>query len=342
MSKISVIIPVYNAEKNLRECLDSLLSQKYEDWEAVCIDDGSTDGSGRILDGYAAIDKRVKVIHQGNAGVHAARNRALEIASGEWLTYIDSDDVISTNWFAEAMRLAEISQADIVRLNYVFAEEVPSGFLCRQGGAEFHIYRDADALAFGWRTFFPMGFLWATFIRRPIVGDLRFRVIQCKEDCLWLIELLPHTKSICNGDFAGYFYRKTIGSLSRLKRNYMQCVTYLSALAEIWESQKVLAQKFGIQEILKKSICGSADNDVIEWRRMCSRDDLKRSKQIREVYFRLKEIGALPKHSPIKTRYKLALWWWQFTGQTWGFAVIDGILGLLRFVLRKIRRLSSW
>ena len=334
MPRISVIVPVYNVQRHLRECLDSLRAQKYEDWEAVCVDDGSSDGSENILDEYASIDKRIKVIHQANAGVHVARNRALDVVSGEWLTYIDSDDVISTSWFSEAMRLAESSQADIVRLNYVFAQQLPSGFLCRQGGVVFHVYHDADALAFGWRMFFPKGFLWTTFIRRSLVGDLRFRPdIRCKEDGLWLIELLPRVSSICNGEFVGYFYRKTVNSLSRGKRTYTQCVAYLSALAEIWESQKELALKFGLQEILKSCICGSAENDVIEWRRMCAHNELGYSKQIRKAYLKLETIGALPKYSPTKTRYKVALWWWRYTGQTWGLAFVDGVLGMIRSCL---------
>ena len=336
MPRISVIVPVYNVQRHLRECLDSLQAQTYEDWEAVCVDDGSSDGSENILNEYAAIDKRIKVIHQNNAGVHVARNRALDIVSGDWLTYLDSDDVISISWFSEAMRLAEISQADIVRLNYEFAQQLPSGFLCRQGGAGFHTYHDADALAFGWRTFFAKGFLWTTFIRRSLVGELRFRPdIRCKEDGLWLIELLPHVKSICSGDFVGYFYRETINSLSRGKRTYTQCIAYLSALAEIWETQKDLARKLCLQGVLKSCICGSAENDVIEWRRMCARSELGYSKQIRGEYCRLKSIGALPKHSPTKTRYKVPLWWWRYTCQTWGFALVDGALGVIRSCLRK-------
>ena len=339
MPRISVIVPVYNVQRYLRECLDSLQTQKYEDWEAVCVDDGSSDGSENILDEYAASDKRIKVIHQSNAGVHVARNRALDVVSGDWLTYLDSDDVISTSWFSEAMRLAEVSQADIVRLNYVFDQQLPSGFLCGQDGVGFHTYHDADALAFGWRMFFPKGFLWTTFIRRSLVGDLRFRPdIRCKEDGLWLIELLPRVSSICNGEFVGYFYRRTVSSLSRGKRTYSQSVAYLSALAEIWAGQKEIAQKFGVQDILRNCVGGCAANDVIEWRRMCAHNELGYSKQIREAYLKLEKIGALPQYCPTQFRYKLALWWWRHTGQTWGLGVIEKTFDLIRLILQLLRK----
>lgn len=92
--KISIIIPVYNAEKYLRQCLDSVLAQTYTDFEVLLIDDGSTDASGKICDEYAAKDTRFTVFHKENGGVSAARNLGIENAKGEWITFVDSDDYI--------------------------------------------------------------------------------------------------------------------------------------------------------------------------------------------------------------------------------------------------------
>ena len=91
---ISVIIPVFNAEKYLRRCLDSVLSQTYENLEVILVDDGSTDNSGSICEEYAVIDKRVRVFHQVNAGVSSARNQGISLVSGEYLTFLDADDYI--------------------------------------------------------------------------------------------------------------------------------------------------------------------------------------------------------------------------------------------------------
>ena len=97
MPKFSLIIPVYNVETYLRECLDSILRQSVEEWEAIVIDDGSSDRSGVIADEYAAKDSRITVIHQENQGVSIARNRGLEKAKGQWIWFIDSDDYIVPN-----------------------------------------------------------------------------------------------------------------------------------------------------------------------------------------------------------------------------------------------------
>lgn len=96
----SIIIPVYNVAPYLRECLDSVLLQTCTDWEAICVDDGSTDGSGVILDEYAARDARFRVIHQANAGVSAARNAALKAAKGVWVLFVDADDVVHPDLLA--------------------------------------------------------------------------------------------------------------------------------------------------------------------------------------------------------------------------------------------------
>ncbi len=96
----SIIIPVYNVAHFLRECLDSVLAQTFSDWEAICVDDGSSDNSGTILDEYAEKDSRFLVIHQRNVGVGVARNRGLDVATGRWVLFLDADDVWSVNLLA--------------------------------------------------------------------------------------------------------------------------------------------------------------------------------------------------------------------------------------------------
>lgn len=97
MLEFSLIIPVYNVKPYIRKCLDSILSQDCEDWEALLIDDGSSDGSGEICDEYAAIDPRFRVFHKENGGVSSARNVGLDNARGEWIWFVDGDDWIKNN-----------------------------------------------------------------------------------------------------------------------------------------------------------------------------------------------------------------------------------------------------
>ncbi|MBQ3474267.1 glycosyltransferase family 2 protein [Candidatus Saccharibacteria bacterium] len=101
--KISVIVPIYNTEKYLSNCLDSILNQTYKNLEIILIDDGSTDNSGKIADNYAKKDQRIKVIHQKNAGQSSARNSGIKKATGEYLSFIDSDDEIKPNFMEKLL-----------------------------------------------------------------------------------------------------------------------------------------------------------------------------------------------------------------------------------------------
>ncbi len=112
--KISIIIPVYKVEKYLRRCLDSIVAQTFTDWECILIDDGSPDNSGKICDEYAANDERFRVFHQENQGVSAARNKGLDEAKGEWITFVDSDDWVDEKYLALLYENAKQKNADVV------------------------------------------------------------------------------------------------------------------------------------------------------------------------------------------------------------------------------------
>ena len=116
--KISVIIPVYNVEKYLRECLDSVVNQTFGELEVLCINDGSTDGSPAILDEYARKDARVRVIHQENQGQAAARNRGLAEARGEFVLFLDSDDFWAPDLCEKVLKKAESAGADLVQFQF--------------------------------------------------------------------------------------------------------------------------------------------------------------------------------------------------------------------------------
>lgn len=116
--KISVIIPVYNVAAYLPQCLDSLLMQTYQNWEAICVDDGSTDESGRILDDYAARDPRFRVVHQSNAGAAAARNTGLQSLDGDYVSFIDSDDWLEPTMYETLASMFTSVEIDITACGY--------------------------------------------------------------------------------------------------------------------------------------------------------------------------------------------------------------------------------
>lgn len=124
---VSFIVPIYKVEEYLRECVDSLIKQTCGDWELILIDDGSPDGCPQICDEYATEDSRIKVIHQRNKGVAAARNAGLDVAAGKWIWFVDSDDWISFDAVHKLkMRLMEI-------VNFVIPDQVMFGYVQHKG-----------------------------------------------------------------------------------------------------------------------------------------------------------------------------------------------------------------
>ena len=113
MKKISVIVPVYNSKKELNKCIESISNQTYKNLEIICIDDGSTDGSGHILDALAQNDERIKVVHRTNKGESNARNIGLKMATGEYIAFCDCDDWIDKEMYEVLAKIIETEKVDL-------------------------------------------------------------------------------------------------------------------------------------------------------------------------------------------------------------------------------------
>lgn len=196
-SKISIIVPVYNAEKYLRHCLDSILNQSFKDFELLLIDDGSKDRSGKICDEYAEKDKRVSVLHQVNQGVSVARNVGLEHAQGEWIYFPDSDDIVVENALEIMMKMC-VEDIDYVMCGYEVYDENGSCSYAIPERQERVISRE-DALMemFAPTDYRYQGYLWNKLFRASITRDnsLRFvKGIKFNEDRLYNVEYLCRIK----------------------------------------------------------------------------------------------------------------------------------------------------
>ena len=117
--RVSVIVPVYNIEKYVKECINSILAQTYTNFEVIIVDDGSLDASGRIADDIALMDERVKVIHKKNGGLTSSRNAGLVAASGEWIMHVDGDDWIEPDMIESLIEAAKATEADLVFGDYM-------------------------------------------------------------------------------------------------------------------------------------------------------------------------------------------------------------------------------
>jgi len=191
--QISVIVPVYNTEKYLHQCVDGILSQSFTDFELLLIDDGSTDGSGVICDAYAEKDKRVRVFHKENGGVSSARNLGLDKAKGEWIYFPDSDDITVENAFDAMMKLVS-KGVDYVMCGYEVYDE---GGNCTYAISERKrqvITRDEALMEmFAPSDYRYQGYLWNKLYRVSIIRDnnLRFvKGIKFNEDRLFNVEYL--------------------------------------------------------------------------------------------------------------------------------------------------------
>ena len=120
MIKISVIIPVYNGEKYIKRCIDSIKKQTFNDWEIILVDDGSKDKTGVICDSYALEDKRIKVFHKSNGGVSVARNFGIDKAIGDYITFVDCDDWIEKDFFEKVVNFLTKDSVDILITGFIF------------------------------------------------------------------------------------------------------------------------------------------------------------------------------------------------------------------------------
>lgn len=213
---VSIIVPVYNAEKTIRRCVESILNQQYTDWELLLIDDGSKDGSGAVCDEYAAKDARLRVIHRENGGVSAARNLALDHARGVYLQFLDSDDWITPDATSSLVRAAEGNRCDLVVADFyrVVGERLSrkgdideDGVLSRVEYAAHMMENPAD---------FYYGVLWNKLYRRDIVEKHHLRMnpeISWCEDFMFNLEYIRHAERFHALQVPIYYYVKTEGSL---------------------------------------------------------------------------------------------------------------------------------
>lgn len=209
---VSVIIPVYNAEKYLRKCLNSIMASDFKDFEVICINDGSTDSSAQILTEFENRYHNIIVTEQENSGVSSARNAGIKIASGKWLTFIDSDDLVTETYlYSLTAPLNDNPDLDFIHAGYTNyidnrASTVGQGYTP-------YIGRDKDYLYPRFR-----GLVFSKLFKKSIIeaNSIRFAdKIQSAEDMLFTLDYVNHIDQFAFVEGTGYLYRKdNSGSLT--------------------------------------------------------------------------------------------------------------------------------
>lgn len=221
---ISIIVPVYNAEKFLSECVDSILRQEFKDFELVLVNDGSSDRSPMICDAYAEQDDRIKVIHKTNSGVSSARNCGLDVCKGEWIAFADADDFFTETAF-EKFHEASKKQNDLILFNAIKKKGNLTKTLFN-----YHI---------GTRPMFQMvtnRAVWAHLFRRSVIQQNHIRFAEnltYSEDTIFLYHFMAHCKNIWQSDDVVYVYRIHENSACASSDGLKQACSQIMAVVEL-------------------------------------------------------------------------------------------------------------
>lgn len=196
--KISILVPVYNVQDYLERCLDSILAQTYTEFEIICVNDGSTDGSRDILERYQKKDARINVLHIENHGVSYARNLALSVMTGAWFCFADSDDWLEPEYLSTLYRVAKENDADIAACFFQKNTEYTTGI---PAGREGLIVLDSPQQCI--HNFIcgknsMHGMIWNKLYKAELFKDIRFNPsIKVNEDCIYTYEIMQHCKKAC-------------------------------------------------------------------------------------------------------------------------------------------------
>jgi glycosyltransferase involved in cell wall biosynthesis len=254
--KVSIILPVYNTHEYLDKCISSVLNQTHRDIELICIDDGSTDGSGEIVDKYAAQDKRIVVVHQKNAGESAARNVGLRLATGDVWGFIDCDDWIDADMYETLLKAMTDNDADISVGSWYEETAAGTNLVKNSEAVVDGVFDNKQLYYYIYKRdcYRPFGYMWDKLYKKECFYDDSGNLFRFDEnmriggDIIYLAQLVSNAKRVIYTDRCFYHYRQrfTSGSFSR---------NIEDRLGSVIAYQRVL-------ELMKK--CG-VDNEAPEY-----------------------------------------------------------------------------
>ena len=209
--KISVIVPIYNVEKYLEECLLSIINQSYKNLEIICVNDGSTDNCAKILEEFAIKDPRIIVLTQKNQGVSVARNNGMRASTGEYIGFVDPDDYISEDFYLELYSILKEHNADIAWANINYVNEQYK-VIRTDSFYKLIIYNLADKISL-----LSNGAVWNKLYRTPILKEncIFFEEGKIMKDNLYLIKSLYWSGVNVTTNKVSYFYRQRLGSITK-------------------------------------------------------------------------------------------------------------------------------
>lgn len=211
---ISIIVPVYRVEKYLDKCIKSIVSQTYSNLEIILVDDGSPDKSGLICDKWAMLDSRIKVLHQKNAGAGAARNTALKLAQGEFISFVDSDDYLSVNMFEKLLNYFD-ENIDIVECEFLSVEEDDALFV-NEERIQSKVFSSEEAMREHIADHYFRQLIWNKLYRRNCIDNVYFPEGKKIDDEFWMYKVLGRAKQLVHCNEKLYAYRQQDNSVMHM------------------------------------------------------------------------------------------------------------------------------
>ncbi|GAB6435265.1 hypothetical protein bcgnr5372_55270 [Bacillus luti] len=229
IKKVSVIIPVYNAEKYITQCIESLLSQTLQECEFIFVNDGSKDTSRKIIERYQKLDNRIKLVNQKNQGVSIARNKGLQIAIGEYIGFVDADDYIEPDMYEVLYNSAKQSNCDVVISNFKW--EIEGHKIITKYSFPIDIVLKTDYIEQDLLPYFlkedNLNTVWNKIYRNNLMKGINVKFpeeVVLGEDGMFNIQFFSNATSVVYIDYTGYHYREVAGSATKniLEKDYFK------------------------------------------------------------------------------------------------------------------------
>lgn len=277
---ISVIVPIYNVEKYLGRCIESIVNQTYKNIEIILVDDGSPDNCPEICDNWEKKDERIKVIHKENGGLSDARNAGLEIASGDYISFIDSDDYISLDFFETLLETMISENSDIVECSVVkfYEKNNFDDYYDDLSVCSFNKINGLSALI-SENPFHQH--VWNKLYQFSLVSDIPFAVGKLNEDEFWTYQIFGRAKKVTKINKTMYYYfqreNSIMGNMYNLKR--------LDALEGKYNRQKYIEDNFPqITQQSKLEFFGSCIFACQSSMRFLNKKDKKKAMEVLKKY----------------------------------------------------------
>lgn len=277
---ISVIVPIYKVEKYLRQCIESIRQQTYRELEIILVDDGSPDGCPGICEEYAALDKRIKVIHQANVGLSGARNAGLDAATGEYIAFVDSDDFIKPNMYEFLYDKLIAADADMAICSYDKVNEKGEKMI-NESPIQDEILESYELLKKlpirkGW--YYVT--VWNRLYRKEVFADIRFPKGKMHEDEAVAHKVIVACKKAVTVSESLYYYRRTDNSIMSKHAT----VKRLDGVEAVYE-RFLFYENQGYEELLPGAYHSAREAfEVMRYIRCKTKEDKARKQEIKEMY----------------------------------------------------------